>query len=61
VKQHLKRIFGKLDVHSRTELVAIAGTFAPDEERGEVAASASSAGRREPSLDRMSARSRPRR
>ena len=24
VKQHLKRIFGKLGVHSRTELVAVA-------------------------------------
>ena len=33
VKQHLKRIFGKLDVHSRTELIAIAGTFAPDDEK----------------------------
>jgi DNA-binding CsgD family transcriptional regulator/PAS domain-containing protein len=32
VKQHLKRIFGKLGVHSRTELVAVASAVGSDAE-----------------------------
>lgn len=37
VKQHLKRIFGKLGVHSRTELVALA-SGGRDGDRGNTAA-----------------------